>query len=86
MIVKVTESVSPPGRKEQQKNKQNIAPKDETMESPLMQKMRGPKELPLLLSHVSRVRPHRRQPTRLPAPGILQARTLEWVAVSFSSA
>ena len=32
------------------------------------------------------VRPHRRQPTRLPVPGILQARTLEWVAISFSNA
>ena len=32
------------------------------------------------------VRPHRRQLTRLPAPGILQARTLEWVAISFSNA
>ena len=32
------------------------------------------------------VRPHRRQPTRLRCPGILQARTLEWVAISFSSA
>ena len=32
------------------------------------------------------VRPHRRQPTRLPIPGILQARTLEWVAISFSRA
>ena len=32
------------------------------------------------------VRPHRWQPTRLPAPGILQARTLEWAAISFSSA
>ena len=32
------------------------------------------------------VRPHKRQPTRLPVPGILQARTLEWVAISFSSA
>ena len=30
------------------------------------------------------VRPHRRQPTRLPAPGILQARTLGWVAIAFS--
>ena len=30
------------------------------------------------------VRLHRRQPTRL--PGILQARTLEWVAISFSNA
>ena len=32
------------------------------------------------------VRPHRRQPIRLPVPGILQARTLEWVAISFSIA
>ena len=32
------------------------------------------------------VRPHRRQPTRLPIPGILQARTLEWIAISFSNA
>ena len=32
------------------------------------------------------VRPHRRQPTRLRPPGILQARTLEWVAISFSNA
>ena len=32
------------------------------------------------------VRPQRRQPTRLPVPGILQARTLEWVAISFSNA
>ena len=31
------------------------------------------------------VRPHRQQPTRLPVPGILQARTLEWVAISFSN-
>ena len=31
--------------------------------------------------------PHRRQPTRpLPVPGILQARTLEWNAISFSNA
>ena len=29
------------------------------------------------------VRPHRRQPTRLPVPGILQARTLEWGAIAF---
>ena len=43
----------------------------------------------LLLSCFSRVRlcaTHRQQPTRLPVPGILQARTLEWVAISFSSA
>ena len=32
------------------------------------------------------VRPHRRQPTGSPVPGILQARTLEWVAISFSNA
>ena len=32
------------------------------------------------------VQPHRWQPTRLPVPGILQARTLEWVAISFSNA
>ena len=30
--------------------------------------------------------PHRWQPTRLPVPGILQARTLEWVAITFSNA
>ena len=30
--------------------------------------------------------PHSWQPTRLPRPGILQARTLEWVAISFSNA
>ena len=32
------------------------------------------------------MRSHKRQPTRLPVPGILQARTLEWVAISFSNA
>ena len=32
------------------------------------------------------VRPHRWQPTRLLIPGILPARTLEWVAISFSNA
>ena len=32
------------------------------------------------------VRLHRRQPTRLPVPGILQARTLERVTISFSNA
>ena len=32
------------------------------------------------------VRPHRWQPTSSPVPGILQARTLEWVAISFSNA
>ena len=43
----------------------------------------------LLLNRFSRVRlcaTHRRQPTRLPVPGILRARMLEWVAISFSSA
>ena len=30
--------------------------------------------------------PHRRQPPGSPIPGILQARTLEWVAISFSNA
>ena len=43
----------------------------------------------LLLSRFSRVRlcaTHRQQPTRLPVPGILQARKLEWVAISFSNA
>ena len=32
------------------------------------------------------VKPHRRQPTMLPVPGILQARTLERIAISFSNA
>ena len=32
------------------------------------------------------VRPQRRQPTSSPVPGILPARTLEWVAISFSNA
>ena len=32
------------------------------------------------------VQPHRWQPTRLSVPGILQARTLEWVDISFSNA
>ena len=32
------------------------------------------------------VRPHRRQPPGSSVPGVLQARTLEWVAISFSSA
>ena len=30
------------------------------------------------------VQPHRQQSTRLPVPGILQARTLEWVAIPSS--
>ena len=43
----------------------------------------------LLLSHFSRVRlcdPIDGSPPGFPVPGILQARTLEWVAISFSSA
>ena len=43
----------------------------------------------LLLSRVSRVRlcdPIDGSPPGSPGPGILQARTLEWVAISFSSA
>ena len=43
----------------------------------------------LLLSHVSRVRlcdPTDGSPPGSPVPGILQARTLEWVAMSFSNA
>ena len=31
-------------------------------------------------------RPHGLQPTRLPVPGILQARVLEWGAIAFSGA
>ena len=45
----------------------------------------------LLLSRFSRVwldfvLPHRRSPPGSPVSGILQARTLEWVAISFSNA
>ena len=43
----------------------------------------------LLLSYFSRVRlcdPIDGSPPGSPIPGILQARTLEWVAISFSSA
>ena len=43
----------------------------------------------LLLSRFSRVRlcnPIDGSPPGFPIPGILQARTLEWVAISFSSA
>ena len=43
----------------------------------------------LLLSHFSRVRlcdPIDGSPPGSPVPGILQARTLEWVAISFSNA
>ena len=43
----------------------------------------------LLLSHFSRVRlcdPIGGSPPGSPVPGILQARTLEWVAISFSNA
>ena len=43
----------------------------------------------LLLSHFSRVQlcdPIDSSPPGSPIPGILQARTLEWVAISFSNA
>ena len=44
----------------------------------------------LLLSHFSRVRllcdPIYGRPPGSPVPGILQARTLEWVAITFSNA
>ena len=43
----------------------------------------------LLLSHFSRARlcdPIDGSPPGSPVPGILQARTLEWVAISFSNA
>ena len=43
----------------------------------------------LLLSGFSRVRlcdPRDGSPPGFPVPGILQARTLEWVAISFSNA
>ena len=46
-------------------------------------------KLLLLLSHFSRVRlcdPIDGSPPGSPIPGILQARTLEWVAFSFSNA
>ena len=46
-------------------------------------------DLLLLLSHFSRVRlcdPRDSSPPGSPVPGILQARTLEWVAISFSNA
>ena len=42
-----------------------------------------------MLSHFivsDSVWPHRWQPTRLPIPRILQSRTLEWIAISFSKA
>ena len=46
--------------------------------------------LAMLLSMTSvmsdSVQPRRQQPKRLPVPGILQARTLEWVSISFSNA
>ena len=48
-----------------------------------------PPLLLLLLSHFSRVRlcdPIDGSPPGSPVPGILQARTLEWVAISFSNA
>ena len=52
-------------------------------------KMNKVHDNPILLSHFSRVRlcaTHRGSPPGSPVPGILQARTLEWVAISFSNA
>ena len=50
----------------------------------------GLKLLLLLLSHFSHVRlcatPETAAHQAPPVPGILQARTLEWVAISFSNA
>ena len=39
-----------------------------------------------LLQSCPTLQPQRQQPTRLPVPGIVQERTLEWVAISFSNA
>ena len=53
------------------------------------QTLKHTSELLLLLSHFSRVRlcdPIDSSPPGSPIPGILQARTLEWVAISFSNA
>ena len=68
----------------------------EKMQEMFAKRHRGTKEqtemnitLLLLLSRSvvsDSVRPHRRQPTSSPVPGILQARTLAWVAISFSNA
>ena len=56
----------------------------------LWRRLRGLLLLLLLLSRFSRVRlcatPTDGSPPGSPVPGILQARTLEWVAISFSSA
>ena len=52
-------------------------------------RLNGKEELLLLLSHFSRVwlcDPIDVSPQGSPVPGILQARTLEWVAISFSNA
>ena len=49
----------------------------------------GRKVMTNLLSHFGRVRlcdPIYSRPPASPVPGILQARTLEWVAISFSNA
>ena len=40
----------------------------------------------LLLSRISLCDPRDGSPPGSPIPGILQARTLEWVAISFSNA
>ena len=52
-------------------------------------KIRHPAPSAAAASGFSRARlcaTHRWQPTRLPAAGILQTRTLEWVAISFPNA
>ena len=57
--------------------------------SPALQADSLPAELLLLLSHFSHVplcNPVDGSPPGSPVPGILQARTLEWVAISFSNA
>ena len=64
------------------------------MEKKKLSEVCGPQELlsseKLLLSHFSHVRlcvtPMDGSPPGSPVPGILQARTLEWVAISFSNA
>ena len=59
------------------------------MEDSGVERCTGTECLLLLLSRFSRVRlcnPIDSSPPGSPVPGILQARTLEWVAVSFSNA
>ena len=58
-------------------------------ESQKKRKTERQREILLLLSHFSRVRlcatPIDGSPPGSPVPGILQARTLEWVVISFSN-